>query len=328
MRDDNVISIIVPVYNVEEYLEECLESIYHQTYTNIEVILVNDGSTDASRDICERFCQKDSRFKLINQENQGLSEARNVGVRASIGEYIFFVDSADVVKVDILEILLSYMVEDVDIVGCSYSHQKEELELQKSPNVVFQGDSYEAISSCVNYGKVNSLAWGKLYRRRIVEAVPFLKGLLYEDTYTGIVNLKYIRKMIVIDTIGYYYRIRSSSIMKNEFSKKNLDVFKICDSLYEEFKNDKMFAEISKLIFLIISQHVFYYRLRPNHEYHKIYQNYIQKYADIAKQSSEVLRSCRLLRWYLWCPKYFTSVSFPLYVRYLSVANYVKSKKR
>lgn len=186
-----------------------------------------------------------------------MSEARNVGVRASIGEYIFFVDSDDVVKVDILEILLPFMAEDVDIVGCSYSYQKEDLQLQKSPNVVFQGDSYEAISSCINYGRVNSLAWGKLYRRRIVEAVPFLKGLLYEDTYTGIVNLKYIRKMIVIDTIGYYYRIRSNSIMKKEFSKKNLDVFKICDSLYEEFKNDKMFAEISKLIFLIISQHVF-----------------------------------------------------------------------
>ena len=328
MKDDKIISIIIPIYNVEEYLDECLDSIKRQTYKNIEVILVNDGSTDESKEICERYCEKDSRFKLINQENQGLSEARNVGVRASIGEYIFFVDSDDVVKVDILEILLSFMAEDIDIVSCSYSHQKEDLQLQKIPNVVFQGDSYEAIFSCINYGKVNSLAWAKLYRRRIVEAVPFLKGLLYEDTYTGIVNLKYIRKMIVLDTIGYYYRIHSNSIMKNEFSKKNLDVFKICDSLYEEFKNDKLFAEISKLIFLIISQHVFYYRLRPKHEYHKIYQNYIKKYADIAKQSSEVLRSCRLLRWYLWCPKYFTSVSFPLYVRYLSVANYVKRGKR
>ena len=328
MRDYSVISIIVPVYNVEEYLEECLESIYHQTYTNIEVILVNDGSTDASRDICERFCQKDSRFKLINQENQGLSEARNVGVRASIGEYIFFVDSDDVVKVNILEILLSFMAEDIDIVGCSYSHQKEELELQNKSNVVFQGDSNEAIFSCINYGRVNSLAWAKLYRRRIVEEVPFLKGLLYEDTYTGIVNLKYIRKMIVIDTIGYYYRTRSNSIMKKEFSKKNLDVFKICDSLYEEFKNDQMYAEISKLIFLIISQHVFYYEIRPTHEYYRIYQNYIQKYADIAKQSPEVLRSSKLLRWYLWCPKYFTRVTFPLYVRYLEIANYIKSKKR
>ena len=328
MKDDNIISIIIPVYNVEEYLDECLDSIKRQTYTNIEVILVNDGSTDGSREICERYCEKDSRFKLINQENQGLSEARNVVVRASKGEYIFFVDSDDVVKVDILEILLSFMAEDIDIVGCSYSHQKEDLQLQKSPNVVFQGDSYEAIFSCINYGRVNSLAWAKLYRRRIVEAVPFLKGLLYEDTYTGIVNLKYIRKMIVIDTIGYYYRLRSSSIMRKEFSKKNLDVFKICDSLYEEFKNDKMFAEISKLIFLIISQHVFYYEIRSTHEYHRIYQNYIEKYANIAKQSSEVLRRCRLLRWYLWCPKYFTRVTFPLYARYLSVANYVKSKKR
>jgi len=257
LKSKKLISIIVPVYNVENYMEECLDSIKNQTHKDIEVILVNDGSTDGSREICEQYCEKDSRFKLINQENQGLSEARNVGVRASIGEYIFFVDSDDVVKVDILEILLPFMAEDVDIVGCSYSYQKEDLQLQKSPNVVFQGDSYEAISSCINYGRVNSLAWGKLYRRRIVEAVPFLKGLLYEDTYTGIVNLKYIRKMIVIDTIGYYYRIRSNSIMKKEFSKKNLDVFKICDSLYEEFKNDKMFAEISKLIFLIISQHVF-----------------------------------------------------------------------
>ena len=257
MKSKKLISIIVPVYNVENYMEECLDSIKNQTHKDIEVILVNDGSTDGSREICEQYCEKDSRFKLINQENQGLSEARNVGVRASIGEYIFFVDSDDVVKVDILEILLPFMAEDVDIVGCSYSYQKEDLQLQKSPNVVFQGDSYEAISSCINYGRVNSLAWGKLYRRRIVEAVPFLKGLLYEDTYTGIVNLKYIRKMIVIDTIGYYYRIRSNSIMKKEFSKKNLDVFKICDSLYEEFKNDKMFAEISKLIFLIISQYVF-----------------------------------------------------------------------
>lgn len=93
-----MISVIVPVYNVEEYLEECLESIKNQTYTNIEVILVNDGSTDGSREICERFCQKDSRFKLINQENQGQSIARNRGVKESAGEFIMFVDSDDVIK--------------------------------------------------------------------------------------------------------------------------------------------------------------------------------------------------------------------------------------
>ena len=94
-----MISVIVPVYNVEEYLEECLESIKRQTYTDIEVILVNDGSTDRSKEICERYCEKDSRFKLVNQENKGLSGARNRGMLESKGEFISFVDSDDVKRI-------------------------------------------------------------------------------------------------------------------------------------------------------------------------------------------------------------------------------------
>ena len=111
-----MISIIVPVYNVEEYLEECLGSIRQQTLTDIEVILVNDGSTDGSREICERYCEKDIRFRLINQENQGQSVARNRGFNESIGQYIMFVDSGDVINTNVLEVLLPYMKTDVDIV--------------------------------------------------------------------------------------------------------------------------------------------------------------------------------------------------------------------
>ena len=323
-----LISVIVPVYNVEEYLEECLDSIQHQTYTDIEVILVNDGSTDNSKEICEKYCRQDNRFKLINQENQGLSEARNVGVRESIGEYIYFVDSDDMIKTDILQTLLSFKKDDVDIVGCNYSTKKEDLILQTSPNIVFQGNSSEAILSCLNYGGVTFFAWDKLYRRRVVEQVPFLKGLIYEDFYTGMVTLKYIHKMIVLDTIGYYYRIRSGSIMRQKYSEKNLDIFKICDSLLEAFKNDIIVSELSKYLFLVISQHVLFYKIYPSHLYYKIYQDYIAKYANIAKKSPEVLRSCRVLRWYLMSPKYFTRVTFPLYLRYNSVAKYVKSKIR
>ena len=118
------ISIIVPLYNVEEYLEECLESIRNQTYTDIEVILVNDGSTDGSKQICERFCQIDSRFRLINQENQGQSVARNRGFKESIGQYIMFVDSDDVINTNVLEVLLPYMKPDVDIVECGMTRDK------------------------------------------------------------------------------------------------------------------------------------------------------------------------------------------------------------
>ena len=113
-------SIIVPVYNVEEYLEECLESIQKQTYTDIEVILVNDGSTDGSKEICESYCQMDSRFKLINQENKGQSAARNNGVSVSTGEYITFVDSDDVISSKYVEILNRYMTEEIDLVECEY----------------------------------------------------------------------------------------------------------------------------------------------------------------------------------------------------------------
>ena len=102
MEYDKLISIIVPIYNVVEYLEECLDSIQCQTYSNIEVILVNDGSTDTSKEICEKYCKQDTRFYLINQDNKGLSGARNRGMSVSQGEFITFVDSDDVLKEDML----------------------------------------------------------------------------------------------------------------------------------------------------------------------------------------------------------------------------------
>ena len=114
-----MISIIVPVYNVEEYLEECIESIRQQTFTDFEVILVNDGSTDYSKEICEEYCRKDSRFRLINQENQGQSIARNRGIAESTGEFIVFIDSDDIVKFDLLTQLKKYMSDGIDIVECN-----------------------------------------------------------------------------------------------------------------------------------------------------------------------------------------------------------------
>ena len=119
MKLEKLISVIVPVYNVEEYLDECLESIKRQTYKNIEVILVNDGSTDNSQEICERYCQQDPRFHLINQENRGLSGARNRGIQESTAEFITFVDSDDIIKDDMLYQLIEKMdSEDIDIVEC------------------------------------------------------------------------------------------------------------------------------------------------------------------------------------------------------------------
>ena len=198
MRGFNkMISIIVPVYNVESYLKECLESIRQQTFTDIEVILVNDGSTDGSREICERYCEKDIRFRLINQENQGQSVARNRGVKESVGQFIMFVDSDDVINTNVLEVLLPYMKTDVDIVECRMTRKKEEFFLNKTSTIVFEGNSKEAILNCIAFKEVKYCAFKKLYRREIVQKIPFLEGYIYEDVFTGINYLKHIRKIVV-----------------------------------------------------------------------------------------------------------------------------------
>ena len=309
-----MISVIVPIYNVEEYLEECLTSIQHQTFTDIEVILVNDGSTDRSKEICERYCQQDSRFKLINQKNQGLSVARNCGVKESIGEYIMFVDSDDVVKENIVEVLLSYLKEDVDLVECNLTQNKEELQKNKPIRVVFEGNSPESLIKCIAFKEVKFCAFTKLYRRELVEKVPFLEGVIYEDVYTGMNYLKYIRKMVAVDLKGYYYRVRPNSIMTTSFNEKNLDIITVGNQLIESFQDDEyLLPYIGYFMFYLGLSHYQRDGITKKNPYLGLYENFIRKSAFIAKQSQEVVRKYRLLRMYLIAPKYFLTITHPVY---------------
>ena len=309
-----MISIIVPVYNVEEYLEECLESIRQQTFTDFEVILVNDGSTDSSKEICERFYQQDSRFKLVTQANQGVSIARNRGVRESIGEYIMFVDSDDVIKANILDVLLSYMKEDVDLVECNLVRNQEELHKNKPIRVIFEGNSTAAIIKCIALKEVNYSPCAKLYRREIIEKVPFLEGVIYEDVYTGINFLKNIRKMLVVDLTGYYYRFSSNSIMTTSFNEKNLDIFKVGNQLIESFQDDAyLLPYIGYFMFYLGVSHYYRDGITKKSPCVCLYENFIKESAFIAKQSQEVVRKYRLLRLYLIAPKYFLMITHPVY---------------
>ena len=313
-----MISLIVPVYNVEEYLEECLESIRKQTYQDIEVILVNDGSTDGSQAICEYFCQTDKRFRLINQKNQGQSVARNHGVKESIGEYIMFVDSDDVVSLGLLEQLMKYMSEGIDIVECNRTEDIQSLNEEKKDIHVKEFDSNEALYQCFHHG----VSWSpvaKLYRREIVEKVPFLENLIYEDFYTGIVSLKYIHKMRKIDYIGYYYRYHTSSTMNQNYSEKNLDIFKVGEKLLEEFREDNWLPYVGNMLFLVGIGHFKKYNIRVGHPYYQLYINAIDNYFQIAKKSSDIFNSSKLLRWYSYSSKYFFSLYYPLYLRYLDI---------
>ena len=309
-----MISVIVPVYNVEEYLEECLESIQYQTYTDIEVILVNDGSTDSSKEICERFCQEDSRFRLINQENKGQSAARNRGVKESIGEYLMFVDSDDVINKNVLEVLLPYMKTDVDIVECRMTRNKEEFYLNKISTIVFEGNAKEAILNCIEFKEVKFCPVTKLYTREIVEKIPFLEGYIYEDVFTGINYLKHIRKIVVIDYIGYYYRVHANSTMTKSFNEKDLDIFKVGNQLIDSFKDDEnMLPYIGYFMFYLGHGHYLKDGINTKSPYVDLYEDFIQNAAFIAKQSKEVVQKYRLLRLYLLAPKYYTTITYPTF---------------
>ena len=297
MQCNKLISVIVPVYNVEKYLEECLDSIQCQTYKNIEVLLVNDGSTDNSEEICERFCRQDSRFHLINQENKGLSGARNRGMSESKGEFITFVDSDDVIKEDMLEQLVEQVTsEEIDIVECWYSNDQKELAILSPENVkiIFQGNTKEALVSLCRDNIVRLNAVAKLFRREVILKFPFLEGLFYEDVYGGMGILKHIHKMVKIDYIGYYYRVRPGSIMNREFNLKNLDLFTICDAVEQLYEGDvDILPYIHRRLFHLVLMHVVDYRIFEGNSYQEKYVRYLNRYSQGSNQSF-LMRAYRL----------------------------------
>lgn len=309
-----MISVIVPVYNVEKYLEECLDSIQNQTYSDIEVILVNDGSLDNSKDICEKYCKEDNRFKLINQANQGQSVARNHGVAASIGEFIAFVDSDDIIRQDYLEVLIRYMSEEVDIVESQFTVHKKEFfnENYKEINVIFEGDSEEAVKAVPKHVlSVNPVT--KLYRRSVVEAVPYLEGLIFEDIYSGVGMLKYIRRIIKSDYTGYYYRQHGTSTMHRTFTEKNLNVFTVSDKLIDLYSDrENLLPYIGSYLVHVTTMHYQDY-IRKGNPYAKVYNQKLTEYVTLTKKNQELAKKTRMIRLYNICPKYYNSIIFPIY---------------
>ena len=321
-----MISVIIPVYNVGAYLEECLDSVKNQTYTDIEVILVNDGSIDNSQAICELYCEQDSRFHLINQENQGQSVARNHGVSVSIGELITFVDSDDVLSIKYVEILNRYMTEDIDLVECNYRATRsvfEQLKEAENIQIEFEGNSEESVIKAGNYG-ISYSPVCKLYRRKLLEDFPFLTGVIYEDIYHGVGVLKFIRKMVRLDYVGYYYRKRSNSTMHKQFSKKNLDLFTCCDKLVDLFTSDeKLISYIGKFLVQIVTIHHKDY-IKKDNPYQKLYEEKLRKYIKLVEKSPEVTRSSKMVQMYQLAPKLYLRYTFPIVNRIWRKMNSLK----
>ena len=225
-----------------------------------------------------------------------------------------FVDSDDVINTNVLEVLLPYMKTDVDMVECRLTINKADFNHTKPSRIAFEGNSKEAILNCIEFKEVKFCAFTKLYRREIVEKIPFLEGYIYEDVFTGINYLKYIRKIVVVDFIGYYYRVRPNSTMTKSFNEKNLDIFPIGKKLIESFDdNEYLLPYIGYFIFYLSLSHYQRDGITKVSPYFDMYKNFIRDCAFLAKQSKEVVSKYRLLRIYLMAPKYFITLTHPLY---------------
>lgn len=223
-----LISVIIPIYNVEKYLVRCLDSVVNQTYTNLEIILVNDGTPDGSVAIAEAYQEKDKRIKLLHQENAGLSEARNTGIAAATGDYIAFLDSDDWLELDAYEYLLQLLVaHDADIsiggirrtevvVSETSSENRVELLTQKE-----YAQRYFKIGS----QEIHYYVWNKLYRRDIVANVKQPKGLYAEDVPSTFMYILNTSKVVISDKVIYNYFVNLDGLSA-KFSNRHFDVLK------------------------------------------------------------------------------------------------------
>lgn len=235
MDNTFLVSIIVPVYKVEKYLRNCIESVRVQTYTNWELILVDDGSPDKCGEICDDYAQLDHRIKVLHKENGGQAQARNRGLDICTGDYVTFLDSDDYLHPDCIYYLVNIAIKtNADIVQCSYIRGTDAFFPQINRSV--SEETFDNHSIFLK-GKANVIVWGKLYKREIVEAHRIKEGRYFEDDYTTWKWYYHANKIVVSNKILYYYFANPTSTMAQHHKKPSLDFVEAYNERIAFFQN-------------------------------------------------------------------------------------------
>ncbi len=232
------VSIIVPVYNAEKFLRECVESVLAQSFTDWELLLVDDGSTDSSLSICRHYAQTDDRIKVISQQNGGVSSARNEGLEMAKGKYVFFLDADDELYPYTLSLLWKIaQTEKVDIVVGKSINSKEKPEYKDNPCKVKIKDSYGVCRDMLDSRPdPDTSAWGRLMKRALFEGLRFYPGR-YEDLEIFHKLLMKTKKVAVIDNVVYFYRANPSSFI-NKWSESRRDAVKVTHEIVNLYVDD------------------------------------------------------------------------------------------
>lgn len=231
MGESKLVSVIIPVYNVERYLKKCIDSILNQTYKNLEIILVDDGSTDCSSKICDEYAKNDTRILVIHKVNGGQSEARNIGISESKGEYIFFVDSDDYIEYNAIETMLEIAEnKNVDMVIADiYSvNEKGEILNEGKGQYTFQNESlFSAEEAAQAFAELDWGPWNKLYKRSVHKNIYFPKGKIHEDEAIMFQLFERCDKIVYTNARLYNYLQREGSTTSARYNLKKMDWFEV-----------------------------------------------------------------------------------------------------
>lgn len=293
----DLISVIVPVYKVEQYLDMCIESVVNQSYKTLEIILVDDGSPDRCPDICEKWAEKDKRIKVIHKKNGGLSDARNTGLAVSTGDWISFIDSDDWIDSQFYEKLKNLADRGADIVGCSailVDEKGDRLGIQKSTDCEL--DTVDAMRHLINEDILRQTVWNKIYRSELIKDTSFLVGKCNEDDFWTYQVIAKATKVICCSNALYFYRQRSGSIMNRTYSLKRLDGIEARKQRYmyiaEKFPmliND----EKKKFFFTVLYAYQSSLRINDGEE-RKVCIETLKKYYQFWRRAPGVFESNRL----------------------------------
>lgn len=254
------VSIIVPVYNVEVFLDECVQSILAQTYKNIEIILIDDGAKDNSGKMCDGFAFKDERIVVIHKENGGLSSARNAGIEKATGDYLIFVDSDDVISPLMVETMVSKALEyETDIVASRITENRDRLETGDI-NKVKVFDVHDALKDIFSDDLIRTSASGKMYSKDLWKDLRFPIGWLFEDYATIYkVIMASMGKIVFFADYNYYYRPNPNSITQTAFYHKKMQFYEVNDRVVSDVKDT--YPDLLRYIqYRVTRQSVSYYR--------------------------------------------------------------------
>ena len=282
-----LISVIVPVYNVAQYLEKSIASIQQQTYKNLEIILVDDGATDESGRLCEQIAEQDERVLVYHKENEGLSQARNDGLKQAHGDYVIFIDSDDYIHSEMIASLYQQLVkEDADVSSCGVMNVYANSESPQTENQddYFVCDTETFLREYLIGEKIPGTICNKLIKKEIAAQLTFPKGLIYEDAYYHFDLIKVAKKYVVNTKPYYYYFHRGDSITTKPYAEKDLAYIDIYQKFYtevvKEYPNltEVAFFRLAYAHFFILDKMLLDDNFKEFKDYPRIY-GYLKKHA-------------------------------------------------